>query len=150
MHTKLYINVYFLNILFLFFINRNLLFSFPFLFLWWNIKYSQQNIDHSKTRINDQKLPVELCNSCVINIRWVGYLFVSCPKLILVSRFKSNWWAQSGFGTWPNYKASGKLLVELIILLWQTLGEWGCLLMSDPILYIYIHIYIYINIYIYT
>ena len=48
---------------------------------------------------------------------WV-YLFVSCPKLILVSRFKSNWWAQQGFGTWPNYKAPGTLLVELIMLLW--------------------------------
>ena len=32
MHTILYVNVYFLNIFFLFFINRNLLFSFPFLF----------------------------------------------------------------------------------------------------------------------
>ena len=48
---------------------------------------------------------------------WV-YLFVSCLKLILVSRFKSNWWAQQGIGTWPNYKAPGNLLVELMILLW--------------------------------
>ena len=40
-------------------------------------------------------------NCCVIVLwlksdEWV-YLFVSCPKLILVSRFKSNWWAQQGF-----------------------------------------------------
>ena len=59
MHTMLYVYVYFLNIIFLFSINKNVFFSFLFLFLWWNIKYLQQSINQSKTRVGDQKLSVE-------------------------------------------------------------------------------------------
>ena len=44
----------------IFFLSTKISFSlFYFLFVI-NIKYSQQNIDHSKTRIGDQKLSVEL------------------------------------------------------------------------------------------
>ena len=91
MHTMFYVDVYFINISFLVFINRNLLFSFPFLFC--------DEISNIRNRILTIQKPEEMirnclwncmCNSCVINIdEWV-YLFVSCPKLILVSRFKSN------------------------------------------------------------
>ena len=111
MHTMLYVYIYFLNkkvskVSFLFLIKKMCSSLFHF-------------FNQSKTRIGDQKLSVELlCNSSVINTdEWV-YLLVSCPNLILVSRFKSNWWAQQGFRSWLNYEALGNLLIELVILLW--------------------------------
>ena len=62
-----------------------------------------------------------VCGTVCVTVVWLAsdewvYLFVSCPKL--VSQFKSSWWTQPRFGTWPNYRAPGNLLVELIILLW--------------------------------
>ena len=41
-------------------VKKNTSFSLFHLFFVINIKYSQQNIDHSKPRIGDQKLSVEL------------------------------------------------------------------------------------------
>ena len=63
------------------------------------------------------------CGTVCVIVLWIisdecVYLFVSCPKLILVSPLRSSWWAQQGFGTRPNYKAPDNLLVELVILLW--------------------------------
>ena len=59
MRTMLYVYVYFLKT-FLFSLSTKISFSLFHFFLMSNIKYSQQNIDHSKTRIGDQKLSVEL------------------------------------------------------------------------------------------
>ena len=43
------------------------------------------------------------------------------------SSFNSYWCTQLGFGTQPHYEASGDLWVELEIVLWLILGEWGYL-----------------------
>ena len=118
MHTMLFFNVYFLNIFFSFFINRNLLFSFPFLF--------SDEISNIRNRIwplkKQNRWSEIVCGTVRVIVVWLTssewvYLFVSCLKLILVSRFKSNWWAQQGIETQPNYDAPGNLLVELVILL---------------------------------
>ena len=102
-----------------FFINKNQFFSFPFLFC---DQYQIFTTEYWPFK-NQNSWSEIVCGTVCILVKWLTsdkwvYLFVSCPKLILVSRFKSNWWAQQGFGTWPNYKASGNLLVEPVILLW--------------------------------
>ena len=133
MHTMLYVYVYSLNN-FLFFINKNMFFSS---FLFWD------EISNNPIRILTNKKQNRwsevVCGTVCVIVLWLTsdewvYIFVTCPKLILVCWLKPNWWAHQGFGTQPNYKAPDKLFVELIILLWQTLGGWGWLWMSEPIL----------------
>ena len=44
----------------LFFIIKFVFLSFSFLFFWWSIKFSQQNINQSETRIGSFQLSVEM------------------------------------------------------------------------------------------
>ena len=93
------------------------LFHFFFVMKYQIIETEYQPIKHQN------RWPEIVCGTVCVIILWLTsdewvYLFVSCQKLILVSRLKSNWWAQQGIWTRPNYKASDNLLVELVILLW--------------------------------
>ena len=114
-----YVYVYFLNIFFLFFINKNIFFTFSFLFC----DKTSNTCHRILTNQNSNRWSEIVSGTVYAIVLWLTsdervYLLVGCLKLILVSRFKSNWWAQQGFGTQPNYEASGNLLVELVILLW--------------------------------
>ena len=104
-----------------FFLFLSIKISFFVLHFFFAMKYQIFTTEYWPFKNQNRWSEIGCGTACVIVVsltsdEWV-YLFVSSPKLILVSRFKSNWWAQQGFGTWPNHKAPGNLLVELVILL---------------------------------
>ena len=54
-----YVCIYYFRFFFSFFIKKLCFYYFHF-FSWWSIKFPQQNINQSETRIGDEKLSVEL------------------------------------------------------------------------------------------
>ena len=110
MHTVLYVYVFFSC-----FLSTKICFSlFDFFFV---VKYQILATEYWPFK-NQNRWSEIVCGTVFVIAVWLTsdewvYLFLSCPKLILVSRFKSNWWAQQGFGTWSNYKAAGNLLLEV-------------------------------------
>ena len=113
MHTMLYVYVYFLNIFFLVFINKNVFFSFSFLFCDEIINIRNRILTNQKPESVIRNCQWNcMCNSSVIKIRWASLPPCQLPKVGLPIQMQL-----MGFGTQPNYKAPGNLLIELVELL---------------------------------
>ena len=75
-HNKVFFNpfIYFLDIFLLCFIIKFMFLSFSF-FFWWSIKFPQQNINQSETRIGGFQLAGKLCaNRQAYVVTWLNGL----------------------------------------------------------------------------